>query len=579
MHSALKRYGLSLIFIGIPCLIHCWFVLSNIVNFPFQDDTLLLEFVNAVSKENVSINVFFEQLFKVDNDHILVIPRLVCFTDFLIHGHLDFRLYIFIANINLFAIFFFLWFQFRQTKLPFYYFFPIPFLFFQPQMWEISLWALNGMQHSFILLFVSAIIYCIETKKTWAFITALVLGLFATFSHGNGILIYPVIFLALMVQSRYREGFIWILGMISSLVLYLSRYEVSQSASLSTNILRILESFFAIFGFNASVFLPMNEIIVTSLGVILFFFMFFVIETDLIRGIIKKAKTTQLENLGLITLFCFIVLTAAIISFVRSWNGVVMESRFAIYASLSTIIVYIMLAVKLDEKYRKIWFLAILPLSVIFNYCSYINEFKVVDYRKSSLQADIFNWKYNHTMLSVPGQFTKNADFFLSPVYQKKIWILPDYWDENAGIIENSEPQNAGNYKLNVHLNRQKIAEKTGFSIRSEAEIINLDFPFVKGNTNEAVYLALKHNSDKTLLLIPTFSNTNSRIRTLWEQKYFKQGFRANFNTDHLHEGTYQIGFVTLHNNIASIHFSRDVFNIKGQKISFVADGRILSEI
>ena len=125
------------------------------VNYPFQDDLLLLNFVNEVVN-GVDLPTFFELLFRTDNDHKVVIPRLIAFINYLISGTLNYKLYIALVWINLLFMLYFLYVQFKKMGLPLVYFIPVPLLFLQPQYYEVSQWAINGMQHSFLTVFLIA---------------------------------------------------------------------------------------------------------------------------------------------------------------------------------------------------------------------------------------------------------------------------------------------------------------------------------------------------------------------------------------------------------------------------------------
>jgi hypothetical protein len=108
-------------------LLALFFYLS--VNFPFQDDFLLIQFVEPFSRGYVGVQDFFYELFRTFNDHKPVIPRLISTAEYFIRGHLNFRLYTVLILVNITLIFYFLYAQFRKTDLKYYYFLPVPFCF------------------------------------------------------------------------------------------------------------------------------------------------------------------------------------------------------------------------------------------------------------------------------------------------------------------------------------------------------------------------------------------------------------------------------------------------------------------
>src|SRR5258705_13557315 len=51
------------------------------VNFPYQDDFLLIQFIEVVSSTKLSVNELVTELFRTFNDHKAVIPRLFSLVD------------------------------------------------------------------------------------------------------------------------------------------------------------------------------------------------------------------------------------------------------------------------------------------------------------------------------------------------------------------------------------------------------------------------------------------------------------------------------------------------------------------
>ncbi len=70
-----KQFSAFLIFLIV--LIFLSYIYYFSVDFPFQDDLLLIDFVEKVDSGNLGFITFFKELFKTYNDHKVVIPRLI----------------------------------------------------------------------------------------------------------------------------------------------------------------------------------------------------------------------------------------------------------------------------------------------------------------------------------------------------------------------------------------------------------------------------------------------------------------------------------------------------------------------
>ena len=67
------------------------YILYFSFDFPYQDDVTLLEFINTTKNTPWNWSDFFQALFRVDNDHSIVIPRLITWIDYLLVGQVNFQ--------------------------------------------------------------------------------------------------------------------------------------------------------------------------------------------------------------------------------------------------------------------------------------------------------------------------------------------------------------------------------------------------------------------------------------------------------------------------------------------------------
>jgi len=141
---------LSIVFFIGQAILYFAYINRFSFNFPVQDDVSLIEFIHAKG----SGSDLFYQLFRVDNDHAIVIPRVITWVNQLLHGSVNFKHIILWNALTLIGCFYLLFSQFQKLNINSPYFVPVGFLLFQPQFFEVSNWAITGLQHINIVLFV-----------------------------------------------------------------------------------------------------------------------------------------------------------------------------------------------------------------------------------------------------------------------------------------------------------------------------------------------------------------------------------------------------------------------------------------
>ncbi len=186
------------------CMVYIYFVNTYTINTPYLDDTSLIDFLFQVTQKDVTWSKFFQAFFRSDNDHCLAIPRLIILLDYWLNNSINYTHFIILINCLIFVILYFFYIEFKQIKVSFYYFLPVVLLWLQPQYYEVAFWGLTGMQHTILTIFVLLIIQLIYSQKKSHYIIAMIIGLLATFTHGNGILSYPTALFILLIQRRLR---------------------------------------------------------------------------------------------------------------------------------------------------------------------------------------------------------------------------------------------------------------------------------------------------------------------------------------------------------------------------------------
>jgi hypothetical protein len=529
--------------IGLIAILYIIYNYYFSVNFPFQDDFLLIQFVETVTSGSLGVWDVTRELFRTFNDHKAVIPRLISLIEYSLTGHLNFRFYIVLVTVNVLYIFYFLYLQFRKSGLPLYYFLPASFLFFQPQFYEVSGWALNGMQHTFLIAFTASAIILISRGKLWAFYVAMLCCFLATFTHGNGILSFlSVIFYFLCLKDFKKAGWAAFF-MALCLLIYLIGYESGQAVHLPTSLGKLFVFLFSFVGFSMSIFAS-DALWSVLWGVAIVALMFYLV-IKIAGTYYDKPVTLKPGSLELLTFFVFIFATALVVSIFRSWSESSIASRFQIYAALSSVTFYLLM---LDYSHifrRRAVLLVVTGLGALYCGYSYYKFTGTVASRRTAYLADVYNWKNNKNMFSVERSLLAKGDFYLLPAYEKGVFRLP------KPIIDRDE-MNAMYYPDSGNLRCAGIRIEDWKVIRSTKNGEDtLNYFFVSADSTpkrkrllQDRLLILKLRGKERFYLMQANPKTESRRHVITGGSYFKTGFLATLRQDDLDVGTYELAML-----------------------------------
>ncbi|TDE08311.1 hypothetical protein E0F88_32945 [Dyadobacter psychrotolerans] len=533
------------------CLVIFNYILYNhyySVNFPYQDDFLLIQFIEAVAEGEIGFKDLVTELFRTFNDHKAVVPRLIALIQYKLIGCLNFRFYIALVSLNVTYIFYFIYLQYRKTKLPLYYFIPAAFLYFQPLYYEISGWALTGMQHSFLTAFTATAVILASQRTNMTLFGAMLCCLLATFTHGNGILSFPAIIVYFLIFKDIKPAIISGAFMVLCLVIYLAGYESGQAVQLPKNLTLFFQSLFGLIGSSMSLWaFPLFSSFVW--GAIIVCFLLYVM-WQAIGFHFNKLTKIRPGTAELLALFVFILLTSSVIALFRSWAGSTLASRFQIYASLSTVIFYVLLLQYTRLFRRQTVFYTVTLLSVFYCLYSYYKFTGIVANRRTTYLADVYNWKHNRNMLSVEETITKNGAFYLNPGYEKGFFKLPD------AIVERYQLDSMFRAPVKTGLNNQLYVEdwRVERAVRNGVE--KLTYSYVASNAfpqrkplSVDRFLILKNRDTGVFHLACANPKVEARKQILTAGHYFKPGFNTLFRQDDLTTGTYDLGVLDVANN------------------------------
>lgn len=392
------------------------FIIWSVVDFPFQDDVDLIRFVYRLKTQELSFADLIKTFFELDNDHFVVMVRVIVLIVYAFLGYLSFTIFIYFNTIQILALLFLFYVEFRKLKLNLIYFVPVVFLILQPQFHDVTTSANAGLYHSTTSLFTFfAIKFSIKTDKKSVFLT-FILMFMAAFTFGSGLFAISSIGLSFLLQKRHKA----IIGVVISLLVYFILYKYYFSptghiAEISTNFYNIFVTFFGLFGAVFTILDHYGILFSVVLGIIVFStFLFYVF-----NGLFSRL-TLSSEKIILLSFFSYMAAAIFLIALVRSANRIVVSGRFEMFSPFLITCLYIVVLPILIKYKRTL--LSVIVFSITFPTFAYFKYTQIVYQKKGLFMADAYNWKTNQIMFSEDPKFVFLANEFLIPSCHLNIW-------------------------------------------------------------------------------------------------------------------------------------------------------------
>lgn len=367
----------------IPISLLAFVLYKNLINIPAGDDVYVMEMFNQLKEANS----WWEQLgilFSQHNEHRLVITRLLALIQYGISGFIDLRSWIILGNLSLIFIIALYYQHIGEQK---WWIIPIAFVIIIP-----CSNTLIAMQNSnlFSALFAVATLHFSmkESSNKNSFFTFLCSGL-SIFSNSGGFALLVVISAVFFFQKRYRLLAVWLIWAILLIVGYYWKYEQiyrhPTSELLFEQLPKATQFFFAFLGSMA--FNPKLAQItgVVFLGVSLFAFY----------------KKYYLQNPFVFLCILYSTMMAAMTTFKRYEYGIntALSERYSIYSMLLTAGMLILSRDLFSRAsiLKKIWFPALLILSILINLKYVTFHLRHPEERKEGLMSKMENYYFNNS--------------------------------------------------------------------------------------------------------------------------------------------------------------------------------------
>ncbi len=374
-------------------------------------------------------------LARPNNEHRLVFAHLVVYAYNQLTGQVNFTHLMLLGNATLGVLLWLFHQVLRSRGLPTVYLLPVPLFLFTAQNYLLTFTALYTLQYLAIIILVAFTFYLLAGNTRGRFVGALSLGLFSTFSMGNGLLLWPAGVGILLYQRQwYRLGG-WIAVGVMAIKLYFYGYPVQQGnadgfAYALSHPLLTLRGFFVYAGSWLDIFpgwpldwragLPLLGGLVVVGGLIGWG----------IRALWKSSPQPTLFTGFLLGLALFLLANTALIALfrVRFQFLMVLWSTYRTYTLVLWAVAYLVWIDALPAKSRPRW----LPIAWLFalaiNGVSYYTYVPEAIERQAWLQGVTFDQAHNGIGLGGSRQFpylTNYINTTLADVRQRGWYTLP----------------------------------------------------------------------------------------------------------------------------------------------------------
>ncbi len=539
--TILSRFQNYAVLIGLLPVLFYGYVISHFSsNVPFYDDFFWgFDYLETYFQKNTLMDKI-KMLLMQHNQHRFIYFRAVLLGLFQLEGNLNFKDLIIIGNVSLFGIFAVYGLTFKRMALSWLYFLPIPFLLFQFQFMHNSIVSYGVPNMSIIFLAILTFYFACFTPSKHSYLIWIA-GFFATFSNGNGIVIFLVAIILLLLQQRFRLAIYTAIVYALSLAIYFSGFHMeSGEAKLNGN------TFMYAFRFLGAAFqTEINSVsvafgMIAVAGIVIYFLYFFF---KLVKDKFKPVENKVL--LFCLGVFLFLAATAMMTAIVRAIHKVEIPDWYKNYSILFITTIYLFLINFKTNQYLRWVTLSVFVLySIGIWYKSAEKNLVSYQYLKSNFEADAFNFQNNKYWSFLTAQ--EGIEFYLRHNKQTHDFIKKGWYKLPETPL--------------THLAFDSTAfEKTTFSIEKSAEHFATLIQYTPENLNNSDrkykerYGFILNNSTSRMYffgIVPTFNGIKGLIQ--YKSLFFdKSGFGVNYKyyKEAIPAGNYRVGMVFIDAN------------------------------
>jgi hypothetical protein len=552
-----KIFGFALL---LPVLLWVFIILSYSVNVPWFDDfdpfpDFLRSWIDAGTiEEKLTL------LFQPNNEHRMVIGKLIALLYFKLTGTLNIT-FIHIAGgcftLGTLAL---IWSAFKKQNFSIWYFLPVPFLLFQFQYHLVFLWAICSMQHQTVVFFVILSMFLLSRRH---FLWSILAAICATYAMSSGIFVWVSGAVILILGSRYRQLGIWVLTGAIAIGLYFTGMSPQGNEESFVFLAKYPHlSVLGFFAFLGGLFdmlpeksittrsvLPVLMGIITMIWVALWLFATSVPWVKQTLGItlkrpafINTADGDSAEKKSfqefLLGIMIFLLANALVIGLLRPRFGffVMIVSNYKLYPALFLIVTYLSFISSTGAVVQNKIFRLATVVSVVIWVISIYTYLPIITERKKFLLANAYNQQHNGYGLGhVP--FSSSAmyvDTLMKRMVDEGIYHYPEQSEWLATeILKIGEPLAGGSgisYKI----------DKNAILVEDNEAPISWD-------SHTGQYAFLKRGSKIYIFKLVQRTYTGRNLL-----KQYDKGSFVEIPFAAAEPGDYQLGIIRVVNNVVS---------------------------
>jgi len=523
--------------VGLPVLFFFGLWRYYAVNVPKWDDHALRAFLYYLDQETTLTGKIY-QLFRQHNEHRIVYDRIVTYLDYQLFGKLSYLHLMTIGNLSLLGLLGLFAVVLRRSGQAVWLLAPVAFFLFNLSQWENMYWGMAALQNFTVVFWVLSAVYLLTYTDRW--LAALPLAVIATITSGNGLLIWPIAIVLLLVQRKVRPAAIWALGAVVVIGLYFLGYEKPAGNPPDRgSVTDLLKGWFAFNGAAAEVF-PLGSgfvsslvagglLTVTTLGIVAFIGRRLLSQFTNPPGRRTAPVTSPpyaASDLFVLGSVGFLIGTGAIVAWSRVGFGMEMliTSRYKMYSLTLLALVYVYGVITLGNRFRQPLGVAGLATGLGLAWLSYVAFLdETIWWRHWLLTTQQFNATYSSNR-PVPQ---------LDPITKRYQDTAPAFYDDHLSMLYGQPDQR----KLSVTVKE----DVKGVPVYMVSE------PTLPASDLRDGRAYVMFRSPQRVYLFPVTQNLNSGLMArLLPSRVFTNGFTATLYQGDLAVGTYQILILTI---------------------------------
>lgn len=212
----------------LPIVAFGWYFFALRFNIPWFDEYENIPFFLGRFIDATTWDARIEALLRPNNEHRLLYQRLVVYGQYLLTGGINFNGLMLWGNLGLGVILYLFYRALHRRGLPLVYLLPVVPVLFTAQNYLLTFTALYTLQYLAIIMLAFGSLYLVANNTRRHFVVALLLGVFSTFSMGNGLLLWPAGAVMLLCQRQWPRLGIWLAVGAGAVWGYFYGYPVQQ---------------------------------------------------------------------------------------------------------------------------------------------------------------------------------------------------------------------------------------------------------------------------------------------------------------------------------------------------------------